>query len=39
MRILSCFVMPNHWHFVLWPELDEQLPEFMHRLMTAQVRR
>ena len=26
-------------HFVLWPELDDQLSAFMHQLMTTHVRR
>jgi putative transposase len=39
MRILSYNVLPNHWHFVLWPELDGQLPEFMHQATTTHVRR
>ncbi len=25
MRICGCCVMPNHWHFVLWPEHDGEL--------------
>jgi putative transposase len=28
MRILAFVLMPNHWHFVLWPEHDEQLTNF-----------
>ena len=39
MRILGYCLMPNHWHFVLWPELDDQLSAFMHQLMTTHVRR
>ena len=37
MRILGYCLMPNH--FVLWPELDDQLSAFMHQLMTTHVRR
>jgi len=33
MRIVSYCLMPNHWHFVLWPREDGELSEFM-RLMT-----
>jgi putative transposase len=33
-RIISYCLMPNHWHFVLWPKQDEQLSEFM-RLLTV----
>jgi putative transposase len=39
MRILSYCTLPNHWHFVLWPHQDGDLPAFMHRLTTTHVRR
>jgi putative transposase len=29
IRLLSYCVMPNHWHFVLWPEHDGDLAAFM----------
>jgi putative transposase len=29
MRVLAWCVMPNHWHFVLWPRGDGDLSEFM----------
>ena len=32
MRILGDCLMPNHGHFVLWPEWDDQLSAFMHQL-------
>ncbi len=32
MRLLSYCLMPNHWHFVLWPEHDGDLGQFMQRL-------
>ncbi|HEY3234378.1 MAG TPA: transposase [Polyangiaceae bacterium] len=28
MRILAFVLMPNHWHFVLWPERDDDLSNF-----------
>jgi putative transposase len=28
IRILAWCVMSNHWHFVVWPEDDEQLSKF-----------
>ena len=28
MRISAYTLMPNHWHFVLWPEFDDQLSDF-----------
>jgi putative transposase len=39
MRILAYCLMPNHWHFVLWPVLDDELSVFMHQLTTTHVRR
>jgi putative transposase len=38
MRICAYCLMPNHWHFVLWPERDGQLPKFMQRLTLSHVR-
>ena len=28
MRILAYCLLPNHWHFVLWPRKDGQLSQF-----------
>jgi putative transposase len=28
MRVLAYCLMPNHWHFVLWPQADGQLSAF-----------
>src|SRR5690242_19626296 len=28
MRLLAYVLMPNHWHFVLWPEQDQDLSPF-----------
>jgi putative transposase len=39
MRTLSYSLMPNHWHVVLWPYEDGDLPAFMHLLTTTHVRR
>ena len=39
MRILSYALMPNHWHFVLWPKNDEDLGRFMQRLTVTHVTR
>jgi putative transposase len=39
MRILSYCLMPNHWHFVLWPESDGDLARFMQRLTVTHVTR
>ncbi len=32
LRILSYCVMPNHWHFVAWPERDGDLTAFFRWL-------
>ncbi len=32
IRILAYAVMPNHWHFVVWPERLDGVSQFMHRL-------
>src|SRR5262245_9458670 len=39
MRICSYCLMPNHWHLVLWPENDGDLPVFMQRLTVTHVTR
>lgn len=32
IRILDWCLMPNHWHFVVWPETDDQTTEFFWQL-------
>ncbi len=39
MRILSYCLMPNHWHFVMWPKDDGDLGRFMQRLTVTHVTR
>ena len=39
MRILAYCLMPNHWHFVLWPKDDGDLGHFMQRLTVTHVTR
>lgn len=39
MRIVSYCLMPNHFHFVLWPHEDGDLGKWMHWLLTTHVRR
>jgi putative transposase len=39
MRILGYCLMPNHWHLVLWPRRDDDLPRFMQWLSSTHVRR
>ena len=38
-RLLAYCIMPNHFHFVLWPINDGDLSNYMMWLMTAHVRR
>jgi putative transposase len=39
MRILAYCWMPNHWHFLLWPEEDGQLSAFLQRLTNTHTQR
>ncbi len=39
MRVCAYCLMPNHWHFVLWPENDGDLAAFMQQFTTKHVRR
>ena len=39
MRLLGYCLMTNHFHLILWPFADGDLSRWMHRLMTAHVRR
>jgi putative transposase len=39
MRILAWCLMPNHWHLVLWPRRDGDLPEFMRWLTVTHTQR
>jgi len=39
IRILAYTLMPNHWHFVLWPRTDTELPEFVKWLSLTHTQR
>ncbi len=39
LRVLAYCLMPNHWHFVLWPERDGQLTEFLRWLTHTHTQR
>jgi putative transposase len=39
MRVLGWCVMSNHWHFVLWPQGDGDLSEFMRWLTVTHTQR
>jgi REP-associated tyrosine transposase len=39
MRVCAYCLMPNHWHFVVWPERDGDLPAFMQQATNTHVKR
>ena len=39
MRLCAYCLMPNHWHFVVWPERDGDLPAFMQHVTNTHVKR
>ena len=39
MRICAYCLMSNHWHFIVWPENDGDLPAFMQQLTNTHVKR
>jgi putative transposase len=39
IRLLGYCIMPNHWHFVLWPEKDGQLTAFLRWLTHTHTQR
>jgi len=39
MRICAYCLLPNHWHLVLWPQDDGDLPAFMQRLTNTHAQR
>ncbi|MGB2984970.1 MAG: transposase [Phycisphaerae bacterium] len=39
MRVCAYVVMPNHWHFVLWPRNDGDLSRFMSWLTMTHTQR
>lgn len=39
MRILAYCVMPNHWHLVLYPERDNDMPIFMRWITLTHTQR
>lgn len=38
IRLLGYCLMPNHWHFVLWPRTDLELTQFVQRLASTHAR-
>ena len=39
IRILAYCLMPNHWHFVLWPRAEGEMSEFMKWLTHTHTQR
>ena len=39
MRICAYCWLPNHWHFVTWPEHDGDLSQFMQRMTNMHTQR
>jgi putative transposase len=39
LRILAFVVMPNHFHFVVWPQVGCEISAFMTWMMNAHIRR
>jgi len=39
MRLWAYCLIPNHWHFVVWPERDGYLPAFMQQVTKTHVKR
>lgn len=39
IRLLAFCVMPNHWHLLLWPEVDAQVSQFLHYLTSLHAAR
>src|SRR3989344_815571 len=39
MRLLAYCLMPNHWHLVLHPKNDDDLPRFMSWVTNTHTRR
>ena len=39
LRVIAYVLMPNHWHFIVWPEGGTQLSRHLHRLCAAHAAR
>src|SRR5271157_3889061 len=39
MRLCAYCLMPNYWHFLVWPERDGELPAFMQQVTNTHVKR
>jgi putative transposase len=39
LRLCAYCLMPNHWHFVVWPQRDGELAAFFHRLTVTHATR
>jgi putative transposase len=39
IRLLAYCLMPNHWHFVLWPKTDDEVTAFLRWLTHTHTQR
>ena len=39
MRVCAFCLMSNHWHFVVWPERDGDLPAFLQQVTNTRMKR
>src|SRR5713226_175292 len=39
VRVVAFCLMPNHFHFALWPQTDDGLSDLMHWLLTTHAAR
>ena len=39
LRILDYCIMPNHWHFVVWPQNDDEVSQFFRWLTVTHTMR
>lgn len=39
LRVLAPCAMPNHWHWVVWPETDRQVSDFFRWLTVSHTQR
>lgn len=39
VRLCAYCLMPNHWHLLLWPEEDNAIPKYLHRVTWLHAKR
>ncbi len=38
-RLLAFCLMPTHWHFLFWPQADNEISRFLHRISLTHAKR